>query len=71
MTVARDDTVNGKRRDVGTGILDQLQASLRGTDLGDRGGNRTLQHRAPRYRRDNLAMTGGDHVNEIGIDEQR
>ena len=71
MAVAFDDAVPRKRRQLGVWIFDQFERSRGGADFGDRGADRGREIHAARDGALHLAVSGGDDVDEVGVDQQR
>ena len=70
MAEAGNDAVERERSDLGFLVLDQHEAGFRRSDLGNGGRHHPRQGVAAGDRRLHLVWRGGDHVDEIGVDEQ-
>jgi hypothetical protein len=71
MAEAGDDPIERERRDLGLGILDQHQAGLGRSHLGDRSRDGARQRRAVGDGGLRLRTAGGDRIDQVGVDQQR
>ena len=71
MAKTLDDAVDGELRDVGVRIVQQRDAGVFQTDLGDGSRECTRQHRAPRDGRLRLRVHRGDQIDQVIDFQQR
>ena len=71
MAEAIDNAVDRKRGDVGVGIFQQLETSLRRSHFGDGRGERARQHGAAGDGGLRRRLRGGHQIDQIGFLQQR